>query len=66
MRALCFVLVGLLALAAAILILLYLAKYIILFIIAKHYISAAILGIIFFMVMVIINYITGDYHGELG
>lgn len=64
MRTICFIIVGVLGLIAAIAIMLYTIQFLLLFLIGGEFVKAIILGIVWFVEILVLNYFIFDYHGE--
>lgn len=64
MRTICFIIVGVLGLIGAIAIMLYTVQFLLLFLIGGEFVKAIILGIVWFVEILILNYFIFDYHGE--
>ena len=60
----CFVIIGILALAAWVAIFLTTVQYLILFAIARLWLRVLVLSILAYFEMLIANYFIFDYHGE--
>lgn len=64
MRSICFVIVGLAGLIAAIIIMLYTVQFFLLFLVGGAIGKAIVMGILWIIEVFVLNYFIFDYHGE--